>query len=75
MADFKHLHVMTLLGVCLDGGPVPFLVLPYMSNGSLLTYLKKERHNLVIESEDEQVGTYFQEYKREGGRVLNRVYI
>ena len=55
MAAFEHPHVMSLIGVCLDGGPVPYIVLPYMANGSLLTYLKKERHRLVIYSEDEEV--------------------
>ena len=48
MKNFHHLHVMTLKGVCLDGGPVPYIVLPYMANGSLLSYLKKERKNLII---------------------------
>ena len=49
MKDFDNLHVMTLKGVCLDGGPVPYIVLPYMANGSLLTYLRKQRSNLVLE--------------------------
>ena len=48
MKSLNHLHVMTLKGVCLDGGPVPYIVLPYMANGSLLSYLKKERSNLIV---------------------------
>ena len=48
MKHFNYLHVMTLKGVCLDGGPAPFIVLPYMANGSLLSYLKKERINLTV---------------------------
>ena len=48
MKNFSNLHVMSLKGVCLDGGPVPFIVLPYMANGSLAAYLKKERKNLVV---------------------------
>ena len=48
MKNLNHLHVMTLKGVCLDGGPVPYIVLPYMANGSLLSYLKKERSNLTV---------------------------
>ena len=48
MKSLSHLHVMTLKGVCLDGGPVPYIVLPYMANGSLLSYLKKERPNLTV---------------------------
>ena len=48
MKSLNHLHVMTLKGVCLDGGPVPYIVLPYMANGSLLSYLKKEQSNLTV---------------------------
>ena len=48
MKNFSNLHVMSLKGVCLDGGPVPYIVLPYMANGSLASYLKKERKNLVV---------------------------
>ena len=48
MSNFHHPHVMTLKSVCLDGGPVPFLVLPYMANGSLLSYIRKEQCNLVL---------------------------
>ena len=44
---------MSLKGVCLDGGPVPYLILPYMANGSLASYLKKERKNLVIMIDDD----------------------
>ena len=47
MSLFKHAHVMGLIGVCVDAGPAPYIVMPYMSNGSLLQYLKKERQNLV----------------------------
>ena len=48
MKSLNHLHVMTLKGICLDGGPVPYIVLPYMANGSLLSYLKKERSSLTV---------------------------
>ena len=48
MKNFANLHVMSLKGVCLDGGPVPYIVLPYMANGSLASYLRKERKNLVL---------------------------
>ena len=54
MSRFKHAHVMGLIGVCLDAGPAPYIVMPYMANGSLLQYLKKERQNLVlVEGTDE----------------------
>ena len=52
MKNFDNLHVMSLKGVCLDGGPIPYIVLPYMANGSLLSYLKKKRHDLVMKAID-----------------------
>ena len=48
MQKFDHPNVLSLSGVCLDGGSTPFLVMPYMVNGSLHNYLRKERKNLVI---------------------------
>ena len=53
MSTLNHPNVLTLMGVCLDGGPAPFLVMPFMFNGSLLSYLKKERENLVLPPERE----------------------
>ena len=51
MSRFKHAHVMGLIGVCLDAGPAPYIVMPYMANGSLLHYLKRERNNLVFDED------------------------
>ena len=48
MWKLNHPNVMTLIGVCIDGGPAPFIVMPFMANGSLLSHLKKERLNLVL---------------------------
>ena len=48
MYKFKHQNILTLNGVCLDGGPAPFIIMPFMANGSLLAYLKKNRDSLVI---------------------------
>ena len=48
MKSFDHPHVMNLKGVCLDGGPVPYIILPYMANGSLLSYLQKKQSDLVV---------------------------
>ena len=53
MRKFKHPHVMGLIGVCLDAGPAPYIVMPYMANGSLLSYLKKERGSLVFKEDDD----------------------
>lgn len=48
MKHFKHRHVMGLIGVCLDAGPAPYIIMPYMANGSLQSYLKRERKSLVL---------------------------
>ena len=49
MKEFDHPNVLNLKGVCLDGGPVPYIIMPYMTNGSLQSYLKENRESLVIE--------------------------
>ena len=53
MGKFDHPNVLTLRGVCLDGGPAPYIIMPFMANGSLLTYLKDNRKNLVVSSKSE----------------------
>ena len=65
MKKFDNTHVMSLKGVCLDGGPAPYIILPYMANGSLLSYLKKEWYNLVdnsIENKAQSQVSCFQTY-------------
>ena len=54
MSKFDHPNVLTLNGVCLDGGPAPFIIMPFMTNGSLLAYLTKNRATLVIEPGNSQ---------------------
>ena len=53
MSTFDHVNVLTLKGVCLDGGPAPYIIMPFMANGSLLAYLRKNRKSLVISIEDD----------------------
>ena len=48
MKHFDHPNVLSLLGVCLDAGAAPYVILPFMANGSLLSYLKKERSNILL---------------------------
>ena len=48
MKDFHHPHVMPLIGVCLDAGPGVAMVMPYMANGSVWDYVKKERANISL---------------------------
>ena len=54
MAKFNHPNVMRLIGVCIDKGPSPYIVMPYMSYGSLLSYLKKQRADLTLVNDDNQ---------------------
>ena len=55
MQKFDHPNVLKLIGVCLDGGPAPYIIMPFMANGSLLSYLKKERDQLVVDTAAETV--------------------
>ena len=48
MKFFDHANVLNLLGVCVDTGSAPYIIMPLMSHGSLLCYLKKKRHNLTV---------------------------
>ena len=50
MSRFKHAHIMGLIAVCLDAGSAPYIIMPYMANGSLLKYLKKERKKMKMRS-------------------------
>ena len=51
MSDFEHPNILTLIGVCVDGGPSPYIVTPFMHNGSLLLYLKNYQTELVFEDD------------------------
>uniref|UniRef100_A0A1X7TRP7 Protein kinase domain-containing protein n=1 Tax=Amphimedon queenslandica TaxID=400682 RepID=A0A1X7TRP7_AMPQE len=54
MMSFDDLNVLPLIGVCLDLGPAPYIIMPFMSRGSLLSYLKKERPNLTVADTSEE---------------------
>ena len=62
MYTLDHPNVLTLSGVCLDGGTAPYIIMPFMANGSLLAYLKNNRRTLVVSQEaeidDEEVSEY-----------------
>ncbi len=48
MKDFSHPNILGLAGVCfdtLDG--VPYILLPFMANGSLKDFLKKKRTHVT----------------------------
>ena len=65
---------MTLIGVCLDAGPGLALVMPYMANGSLLTYLKKERPNLDLTDDAEFDTVKLSEIKNSPVGVASFIY-
>ncbi len=48
MKQFDHFNVLSLIGVCLDLTKAPCIVMPYMSEGSILSYLRRERPQLNI---------------------------
>ena len=54
MSRFKHAHVMGLIGACVDTGSTPLIIMPYMENGSLLKYLKKERQNIIVSQDNDE---------------------
>lgn len=42
MSNFRHNHIIRLLGVCLDSDP-QYIILELMEGGDLLTYLRHSR--------------------------------
>ena len=54
MSKLDHPNVMKLIGVCIDTVDVPYILMPYMCYGSLLSYLKKHRVELTITNDDNQ---------------------
>ena len=47
MLSFKHTNVMSLIGVCIEG-EMPLLIMPFMSNGSVLDYVRSRKDKLMI---------------------------
>ncbi len=48
MKDFSHPNILELAGVCFDTPDgVPYIILPFMANGSLKDFLKKKRTHVV----------------------------
>lgn len=46
MSNFKHEHILRLLGVCLDNDP-NYIIMELMEGGDLLSYLRAKRASLV----------------------------
>ena len=66
MEDLRHPNVMSLIGVHLDMRLGLSIVMPFMANGSLLEYLKRERNSIYLDdsadvdtvSENENIGNF-----------------
>ena len=56
MYHFKHPNVLTLSGVCLDAGPAPYIIMPFMAKGSVLAYLKKNKATLNVSRDSNDDG-------------------
>ena len=41
--ELDHPNIISLVGICLDAGPSPYIILPFMENGSLLSYVKNNK--------------------------------
>ena len=56
MKDFSHPNILKLKAVAIDRNQSPCIVMPYMWNGSLDVYLRKEenRKNLLLSGEDRE---------------------
>lgn len=50
MLSFKHPNVMTLKGVCVDQER-PLIIMPFMSNGSVLEYVRNKKEDLLLTNE------------------------
>ena len=49
MLSFNHPNVMSLIGMCYDG-EMPMILMPYMSNGSVLGYVKRCKQELLFDN-------------------------
>ena len=53
MLSFTHPNVMSLIGVCFDE-EVPLIIMPYMSDGSVLGYVKQNQEKLYFDIQPNQ---------------------
>lgn len=53
MEDLRHPNVMPLIGVHFDPGSGLSIVMPFMANGCLLDYLKRERNAIYLDDNAE----------------------
>ena len=58
--ELDHPNIISLVGICLDAGPSPYIILPFMENGSLLSYVKNNKTILRTDTNtnEEMVGQH-----------------
>ena len=65
MCTFAHRHVLGLIGICLNTAKrSPYLVLPFMENGDLRTYLKAKRDTLATSADTGYPEVYVGQHDR-----------
>ena len=45
MSQFDHINVLSLIGVCLDAGPAPLIIMPYMNETPTVRGLAADNNN------------------------------
>ena len=58
MFSFKHPNVMSLIGVCLEE-ETPLVIMPFMVNGSVLEFVRRNRESLHCISLSEVCDDYY----------------
>ncbi|CAI8044575.1 Tyrosine-protein kinase transforming protein SEA [Geodia barretti] len=53
MSRFDHRNVMKLIGVSIENNNTLYIVMPFMTHGSLLSYLRNHRTELTLDSEED----------------------
>ena len=54
MSRFDHRNVMRLIGVSIENYNTLYIVMPFMTHGSLLSYLRNHRASLILDTEDDE---------------------
>ena len=62
MSLLIHPNVMSLIGMCFDE-EMPLLIMPFMSNGNVLDYVKQNEVDLHKDQEASEVEVYLPWYK------------
>ena len=64
MQQFNHINVLRLLGVVVVGLSGPSIVMPFMANGNLGSYLRKNQETVILSTtaDSDSVCTYIYLY-------------